>query len=462
MLKFKPTYLLACVLLALFSCSKEEIPGYDLVGDDTTIRFRPELLNSRARELTKDNFTEFYVSCFNPNDPALVNSNGNLSCYFSNETFALDTINNVFINFINPDYSWPLSAKELTFFAYSPSTSKMKASSGNSSDLFEFVNASTLVNGNCNLDYKLTKFQVPENISKQFDFVTAGATAQKTKSAVSLFFKHQLSQVEVRVYGENKDFNIDIAGICLGNPETSGTFAFLVPNSDNSNSSGYWIKPQEKSRGPVSYIYQPGDMVKTLNIHYPKAAKDAVSIMGNGGVAMVIPTENSRWDPATDPDIKNPSYTTDKMYFSILMRLYDDDDKIIYPYPDNSLGMKVVYLAVDFKGAVVSQPLYRDPAGEKYYTDSQRKNQYTVPQGATVKNFGWAAVPVDANWISGHRYVYNLDYTEGVGLHQPDDPEPGEPIVGHVEIKWNVIVEDWEDPDSDFNPDPELDFGSNR
>ena len=64
-------------------------------------------------------------------------------------------------------------------------------------------------------------------------------------------------------------------------------------------------------------------------------------------------------------------------------------------------------------------------------------------------------MPVDADWHSGNRYVYTLDYSDGIGLHDPDDPEPGKPISGKATISWGVSVADWDYAvkNEDFDPD---------
>ena len=61
----------------------------------------------------------------------------------------------------------------------------------------------------------------------------------------------------------------------------------------------------------------------------------------------------------------------------------------------------------------------------------------------TGQNDGWAAVAIDTNWEAGKKYVYTLDFSNGAGVVDPEEPEnPGEPILGQP-IQFKVKVADW-------------------
>ncbi len=51
-------------------------------------------------------------------------------------------------------------------------------------------------------------------------------------------------------------------------------------------------------------------------------------------------------------------------------------------------------------------------------------------------------MPVGVNWERGKKYVYTLDFSNGVGIQDPEDPKPGSPIIGDG-IKFSVSVDDW-------------------
>lgn len=451
MIKFSPTYFLACLLLAFFSCSTDEVADKGFVGYDNQITFRPVITGTRAQELTTSNLTEFLVTAFNPSDKSLVGASGALSPYFSSELYEQIEGTSDFANLTHPEYCWPDHDETLTFIAFSHSPKQLRERCRLSSeDFFELQNSSKVINGNASLGYKMAKFRVPADIARQFDFVTAQAQAKQSKSSVELAFKHQLSQIVVKVCGHNQDFGIEIAGVCIGQPVEEATLDF-------NPSGGYavWDFPEHTAKGRVSYTYCSGDFIKTLAAGQEVKEADAFSIMGNGGPAMVIPTKNKQWHGTEDPRLEIEDET---MYLSVLMRVIDKDNELLFPYIDEDVSFTVVHLAVDNAGKVISAPLYFNSANGRYYDDAGMTTPFNLPSDATIRHYGWAAVPVDASWLPGKRYVYTLDYTSGIGIQDPVDPDPGIPIIVKSSIDWGVTVDDWEEPDPGFNPDPDINF----
>ena len=180
--------------------------------------------------------------------------------------------------------------------------------------------------------------------------------------------------------------------------------------------------------------------------------------MGGGesvNYAMLLPVSYpSGWDFAKDNTNSGKG-----MYISVLLRIIDKtpttgNGKQQYPYYDNSQGLNAmnirrVYLAVDNNGIVRANPgqLYKGDDG-RYYTNAAKTYLYNAPQGCTVKEFGWAALPVTGNWEAGNSYTYTLDYSSGVGLHDPSEvgeisPRGGDPIISD-RVGVSVSVYDWQ------------------
>lgn len=90
---------------------------------------------------------------------------------------------------------------------------------------------------------------------------------------------------------------------------------------------------------------------------------------------------------------------------------------------------------------------------------------YTWSEDEWVEVFAWAAVPVGVDWKAGNNYLYTFDYETGLGLHDPDDPDRGEPIYNVVhptvswgyKVRWGVKVNKWVAP-KNFDPDIDIDF----
>ncbi|MDE7096831.1 MAG: hypothetical protein K2O47_04995, partial [Muribaculaceae bacterium] len=137
----------------------------------------------------------------------------------------------------------------------------------------------------------------------------------------------------------------------------------------------------------------------------------------------------------------NTPYSTDRMYFSVLMRITNisENSRVVYPYPGNPDRMNVIYYAVDNSGRIVTR-LYPGNRADEYVTEQGQR--YELKQSESIKEFGWAAVPVEVNWEAGKRYIYTINYTEGAGWRDPEDPKPGEKI-----LKDNVLIDfeiaDW-------------------
>lgn len=119
---------------------------------------------------------------------------------------------------------------------------------------------------------------------------------------------------------------------------------------------------------------------------------EPVSIMGTSGNAMLIPQTLTPWSPTNDPD-----NVAREAYLSVLLRITTTDKGVqVYPFPSDKTGRK----------------------------------------------YAWASIPLKATWEAGKKYIYTLDFTEGAGNVDPDDPTPGNPVLGGP-IKFTVNVNNW-------------------
>lgn len=115
------------------------------------------------------------------------------------------------------------------------------------------------------------------------------------------------------------------------------------------------------------------------------------SIMGEGGNAMLIPQQLTAWNPETDA--KNDSKGA---YLAVLVRITTKDGAVVYP---------------------------KQTTGDEH---------------------AYVAVPIDTNWEAGKKYIYKLDFSDGAGKVDPEDPDGGgEDILGEA-IKFTVEVTEWQ------------------
>ncbi|MBD5274864.1 MAG: fimbrillin family protein [Bacteroides sp.] len=433
------SYTLLAVSLFFSSCSQEESVRVD-AGNSGKIEFRASLplVATRATETTSSTLREFSVSGFIVEDSSD-------HTYFLEKAFSKNETTGRYVS-ADTTCRWPNNNDTVRFLALSPSCSEMRANGGFSETDFAFLHSGS---------HRLANFRIAGDMASQTDFITAIATGRLIEdrdSGVSLDFKHQLSRIALKAWGDSNSFDLEIAGVRFGGVGVSGDFIFATDPA--AAQGGEW---ESIGKGTVEYIFRAGDSIVTLNKSEgaPRSAEAAVSIMGSNvgegdgyaNSAMLIPASGPAWDPTGNGD--NGDDHSDGTYFSVLMRVsdstpYGNNGETIYPYADDADGMEVIYLAVDkASGKSVRQRLYR--MGEEYFTDAALTAPYDPEANeAEVKAFGWAALPVACQWKPGYIYTYSLDYSYGIGLRPPLDPRPGEPILGD-RIILDVKVEEWKE-----------------
>ncbi len=440
----KPIYFIIGAALVLSSCSNDEDILGRTDGESNQIVFRTSLpmLTSRATVVTMDNLSHFCVSAFDFDDPTKV-TEGVMQPIFDNVKITTSPGRDTYTS---PLCRWPDVTKEshkVSFFGFSPGPDDVDGA-----HLFNLSTETTL-------NYKMTGFRVAKEIAEQVDFVTAyasGTMADNLFSGIELSFAHQLSRIEIKAYGSHKSCDIEIAGVRIGGIGVEGTFDFRPIDG-----GGAWSTP---ARGIVEYIYRKGDVIFSCGKNHRVSIDNAVSIMGakrpdkNENCAMLIPSTYAQWDTISDRH-----NAENKMYISVLLRVTDATptaginpvEKQRYPYRDLSQGadalkIPVVYLAVKKATGEVSTRVYSDGSG--YFTDPGCTVSYNLPDTEEVKEFGWAALPVKGTWAPGNIYTYSLNYTYGVGLHDPEvtttSPGAGDAVISdkvgmtYTVRKWKV------------------------
>ena len=411
--------LVASVFSASCSEEAEKTNVYD--WKDGQIYFKtslPAIVSSRANDMTLDRLESFQVTCFNTGDTRK-DASGFVSPYFEDATFVRSVSpTDELVYESSPDEdvrNWPSGGGQLKFFAFSPSRTEMAA--GNTAvenqtgvSFFNLVNQTTDISSLSDINYGLGRVRINPDISKQFDFVTAEASGERWKdfsNVIDLAFHHQLAQVELRAWGASDLYDFEIAGVRIGNPVVEGTFIFSGAGSNQ------WQAEENPIKDKVDYLYGDSqdpsvdntiaDKIYHINHDEHNTFENAGSILGLGGCAMVIPTVNSKWPGLADSNISTVPYTTDKMYFSVLMRVSDSaSGNLLYPYSGNPYGMTVVHYAVDKSDTILAR-LYPGEKEGEYFSDPLLTRPYIAGDEITVKEFGWAAIPVGVSLPSSQR-----------------------------------------------------------
>lgn len=465
MINKKITYnvLVALTGLISFSCAQQEMPDGDYMEseDYSGITFSISLPDAKTRSIATtyagDFNAGFYVSAICPEDEVT----GSLNPYIDGRKATQLDENGYFgiLDESGDPCKWPTMrhGKEgkLKFFAFYPACEEMRQSAGvDSEKYFALENKSTKnASKKVTYDYRLNQFKVNKEIPRHIDFVTAtaeGSRKDNGESGMRLDFEHQLSRLTLKAWGNTVN-DIEIAGVRIGCAVTESDFNFAAKPTNlaqgDATVSGNWVEPQQ--RGCVEYIFREGDIVVNLAKGDYSSETKAASIMGNGGSAMVIPADNPVWKHTTDA-----SNTNKGLYFSVLLRVKENDENktLLYPYIDGAElsatvttdEMSVIYFSVERATGKIIKRLYKQK-GVGYFIDPEFTTPYNVPATEEIRNYGWAAIPLSTTlrWKPGYHYTYKLNYSAGVGVHDPADPFPGKPIISSILVGVTEAGETW-------------------
>ncbi len=438
------TALLLLPAFMLFSCSQDEEPLRVEADGDSKIVFTAVLpgVETRSESSVTGSLDDgFHVTAFCPEDESTINGSGNMQAYFD---YQLVTKTPGMGNAFRSEMCrWPenkgTKAGTLKFFAFYPSIEVLRerADVGNSN--FTLKNSSTKKGTTITYKYVMEKFKVNRDISRHVDFVMATAQENKTNglySGVALQFEHQLARVDLKAWGNPTSYDVEIAGIRLGNVFTESGLEFthkpgISYAAKDNTQNGRWVTPQ--TRGVVEYIYQEGESVVQIQNggKYNTQAK-ATSLMGNAGSAFIIPGSYSKW---------GMNATHSGLYFSVLLRVKDLDGMQLYPYIEGAsmnattttANMNVIYFAVNKSTGLINKRVYKKNG--EYYTDEAASISYTVNENEEIRDYGWAAFPPSNSTTtlkSGCQYTFTFNYTSGVGVEDPADALPGKAIITPV------------------------------
>ncbi|MDE5856877.1 MAG: hypothetical protein K2H32_00735, partial [Muribaculaceae bacterium] len=267
-------------------------------------------------------------------------------------------------------------------------------------------------------------------------------------SGVALKFEHQLARVDIKAWGNPTTFDIEIAGIRLGNVNIESNLDFsLKPNissaAKDSTQNGQWLTKPAPIKGVVEYIYREGEpVIQIKNGGKYTTSTNATSLMGNAGSAFVIPASYSKWDKQK---------TGTGIYISVLLRVKDIYGMELYPNieranmdtSNTTENMNVIYFAVNKSTGVINKRIYKK-GGDYYYADEGATIPYIASANEEIRDYGWAALPISTsttNLKSGCQYTFTLNYTNGVGVEDPADVLPGMAII--TPVTPAVIVTDF-------------------
>ena len=242
---------------------------------------------------------------------------------------------------------------------------------------------------------QLVSFVTPENIADQVDFITANAVGDRKHNEAS---------------GVELTFDHRLAQIELRAKTDNTAYKYEIKGirigrAETTGTFDFMTNKWTLDDWHDTAVYTSEYPSSTTPVTLTSTPQN---IMGPDGNAMLLPQTLTPWSPKNDPD-----NVARDAYLSVLLRITTTADGVqIYPFPDDTRNVQ----------------------------------------------YAWASIPLDATWEQGKKYVYTLDFTEGAGTVDPDDPKPGTPVLGGP-IKFTVNVNNWNDAESTLPYTADLEAG---
>lgn len=237
-------------------------------------------------------------------------------------------------------------------------------------------------------DLVLESYTTPVSIADQVDFITANATGTKNANEAA---------------GVPLTFNHRLAQVEIRAKSDNKDLVYEVAGArigrpETTGSFDFNTNTWTLDSWHNTEIYDTSCTPFILG-------SEAKSLMGDSGNAMFIPQKFYAWSPTADPD-----NVARDIYLSVLVRITTTDGVQLYPFPS-----------------------------DKILDDNGQKRKYA-----------WASIPISGTWEQGKKYIYTLDFTDGAGYVDPDDPTPGNPVLGDP-IKFTVNVVNWVNSDNSLS-----------
>lgn len=294
----------------------------------------------------------------------------------------------------------------------------------------------------------IVDYTVSTDVTKQNDLLYAvkmeqkrGETAENTE-AVTLNFRHALSQIVFQAKNTNENLYVEISGVEIVNVADQNTFTFPTKDTDNEKlvddnhdgtfdsdkystaNWGVWneLAPESGAAGDIVYpvtfttVAVPGKntgapIVNLTNNVYTSEGKEEF----NTNALLLLPQTSNAWKPKDVPAPGLEGNASNGSYFLVNCAIWNVAGNVINKETDVQL----------------------------WGTDGQCRK---------------AAIPVAIDWEQGKKYIYTFVFGEGGG-YDPDDPDPEDPDKPDpvlIPITFEVTVDDFVsvvNPDIDMNPE---------
>lgn len=282
---------------------------------------------------------------------------------------------------------WP--ANPVDFYSVSPTPESGKVSGGTVSIAND---AQTISNFTANTDQ-----------SKQVDLLYAVNKGEKkadhTASAVSINFRHALSQIVFKAKNTNDNLKVTIRGVKVGNIKKTGDFTYPSSSTTTHNAlengtitastQGTWANVATEETFAAGITQQTLDGVVSEAVDLTTKTGAAYS-----GALFMIPQALTAWDPETTGAL---SPTNKGVYFLVDCQMQSgEDDVTVWPTAEMD-------------------------------TDKDGYAEVAIPAS-------------NLTWDQGKKYVYTFVFGEGGGYEPGTDPDPDPTLYG---IDFTVTVDEF-------------------
>ena len=225
----------------------------------------------------------------------------------------------------------------------------------------------------------LTDYAPAADIAEQKDFVMAKTVGSKAENAAGVALVFNHQLSQIEIKGKNENVGYVIKVKGVKIVNAAESGTFYFALSK-------WVASEELTTyGPIEYKkVDETDEIQEIDAPLTLTA-NAQSLMGGKGNAMLIPQNRPAWVADTE---------TDGSYVAFLVQA------------ETATGVRV----------------FPTEEGEDY---------------------DWVAKPIAFDWAGGYKYTYTFDFSDGIGITDPENPEnPGEEIYGG-KISVDVTFDSW-------------------
>ena len=289
---------------------------------------------------------------------------------------------------------WP--AAPVDFYSISPEPVSDKVSEGT-------VSIS-------NSEQKITGFTVNTDQSKQVDLLYAVNKGEKKAdheaSAVSINFRHALSQIVFKAKNTNKNLKVIIKGVKIGNIKKAGDFTYpnAATTAHNNSTTGSIVATTQGTWSNVSTLEDFSAGMDAAGVTLDGVVSTAKDLSNATGALFMIPQALTPWIPTSTGAL---SQTNTGVYFLLNCQILSGTDKNIQVWPSDA-----------------------------------------------DETFAEIAVPAETlTWEQGKKYVYTFIFGEGAGYEPGENPNPDPTLVG---IDFDVTVDTF----IAVTPDQDIDMGT--